>query len=54
MIATLIGCGFRRGELQSLDLESVQLREDHGLWRILSARRVTFARCRFRSGSNEQ
>ncbi len=29
MIAMLIGCGFRRGELLSLDLESIQQREDH-------------------------
>ena len=29
MLAMLIGCGFRRGELLSLDLESIQQREDH-------------------------
>jgi integrase len=29
MLALLIGCGLRRGELLGLDCESIQLREEH-------------------------
>ena len=29
MLAMLIGCGLRRGELLALNAESIQLREDH-------------------------
>ncbi len=50
MIAMLIGCGFRRGELLSLDLESIQLREDHWVVADLIGKRVTFERCKSRSG----
>jgi integrase len=29
MVAMLIGCGLRRGELLTLQLESIQQREEH-------------------------
>jgi integrase len=29
MVAMLIGCGLRRGELLALQLESIQQREEH-------------------------
>ena len=29
MLAILVGCGLRRGELLSLNLNSLQLREEH-------------------------
>jgi len=29
MLAMLVGCGLRRGELLAMQVESIQLREDH-------------------------
>ena len=31
MIATLVGCGLRRGELLVLRVDSIQSREEHGV-----------------------
>jgi integrase len=50
MVAMLIGCGLRRGELLALHLESIQQREDTGSLPTWSARADTCARSPSPSG----
>jgi integrase len=50
MLAMLIGCGLRRGELLALTLESVQQRDEHWVIGDLVGRPVTRGQCRSRSG----
>ena len=54
MLAVLIGCGPRRGELLALRLESLQQREEHWSSRISSAEADTSARFRCRPGSGRR
>jgi len=51
MLALLIGCGLRRGEVLALRREAVQRRDDHWMIADLRARVVTSARSRCRPGS---
>jgi integrase len=51
MLAMLIGCGLRRGELLALTLESIQQREEHWVVADLVGK-GTSGRCRSRSGSS--
>ena len=54
MVAALLGCGLRRSELVGLEVESIQLRQDHwvSLW-IWSAKPGTSARCRSLGGPRQ-
>jgi len=50
MLAMLIGCGLRRGELLALHVDSIQLREEHSVIADLLGKPGTFVRFRSRSG----
>lgn len=43
MLAMLIGCGLRRGELLSLHVDSIQLREEHWVISDLASNRMRTA-----------
>jgi integrase len=50
MVAMLIGCGLRRGELLGLTLGSIQQREEHWVIADLVGQAGTCAPYRFRHG----
>lgn len=54
ILALLIGCGLRRGELLALSVASIQLREEHWVIADLHGKLDTFGRFRFHSGSGRQ
>ena len=55
ILALLIGCGLRRGELLAPSAGSIQFREEHWVIADLHGGRPgTFERCRFHSGSKRR
>ena len=54
MLAMLIGCGLRRGELLTLRADSIQLREDHWVVADLVGRPGTFVPFPFRCESRQR
>jgi site-specific recombinase XerC len=53
IVATLLGCGLRRSELVGLEVESIQLRQDHWVIVDLVVKVGTSAPCRFLGGPRQ-
>jgi integrase len=50
VLAFLIGCGLRRGELLGLDCESIQVREEHWVIADLVGKADILGQCPFLAG----